>query len=101
MLVPLEHTRKLPPVLVTVVILLVPHVAVGIMIVVILVTQTIGIETPVLPLAQMENGKIQSLILVTIVCHNVQLAQTHTNVLPVEMMTMMESLNYIFTTKIV
>jgi hypothetical protein len=49
----------------------------------------------------MENTKTQKQILVTIVCHNVLLAQTLTNVPPVEMMTMMESMNYIFTTKIV
>lgn len=96
-----EHTRKPPPVLVTVVTLLVIPVAVQIVIVVILVTQTISIEILVSQLAQMENTKTQKPTLVKIVCHNVPLAQTPMNVPPVEMMTMMESMTYIFTTKIV
>jgi hypothetical protein len=49
-LVQVEHTLNLLHVLVTIVTILVTHVAVELMIVVILVTQIIFIETPVFPL---------------------------------------------------
>lgn len=63
----LEHTRNLLHVLVTVVTHLVAPVAVELVIVVILVTQIISIKTLVFPVAQMENTKTQTPILVIIV----------------------------------
>lgn len=99
-LVPLELTKKNPPVHVTNVITLVKVVVVQVVIAVILVTHTISGKAHASINAQMVNTKQHQPILVKTVWNNVLLVLTPMNVLVVQKM-MMEHILLIFMKKIV